>query len=119
MKINTTDQIQTQNFKGLTISKSAQRVGAEFIKRDLNNLKELAKTCNIKISEGTECMGYFEQACLKVKVTPLKRSLNPFVRLFNLDAAIGKFETELRNIRTVNTSLFALTKGLVERIKAK
>lgn len=116
MDVNSINKINNPNFTALRITKSAYSIGESFIKNDKKPLEELAKTCNIKISEGSEFMGAFSQPCLKVKVTPLNRCLNPFVRLFNLDAATGKFETKLRNIRPVNSSLFSLTKALAEKI---
>lgn len=51
---------------------------------------------------------------LKITVTPLERSRNPFVRLFNLDAVTGKFATEGR---VVSTTLIDITRQLVNKLQ--
>jgi len=113
MDSNTIKYNSNTSFGHLKIKKSAYKTGRGFIERDKAKLEELAQTCNIKISGGKEFMGSFSRACLNIKVTPLERSRNPFVRLFNLDAVTGKFATECS---VVSTTFIGMTRRLVNKL---
>lgn len=116
MDLNIAKYPSNTSFGSLNIKKSAYKAiaGGMYINYDKAKLEELAKTCNIKISGGKEFMGLFSLDYLKITVTPLERSRNPFVRLFNLDAVTGKFATECR---VVSTTLIDMTRQLVKKLQ--
>ena len=102
----------TQSFQGLKIAKNIYDKGMLFVNREKGVLENLSKDVDVLIKEGTEYSGLYSGPCLKVTVKPIKRTKNPFKRLFNLDCASGIFETELRNIRIVHRSIASLVNNL-------
>lgn len=104
--------VNTQNFKGLTVAKNISKRGMKFIDAERSVLEKLSTDVDVVIKQGTEYHGCYSGPCLDVTVKPLIRSKNPIKRLFNLDCASGKFETELRNIRDVNKNIATLVNRL-------
>ena len=116
MDLNIAKYPSNSSFGSLNVKKSAYKAkaGAMYINFDKDKLEELAKTCNIKISGGKEYMGLFSLDYLNITVTPLKRSRNPFIRWFNIDAVTGKFATEAR---LESTTLIDITRQLVNKLQ--
>ena len=105
----------TQSFQGLKISKNIYSEGMRYINRERGILEDLSKDVDVVIKGGPEYLNCYSGPCLNVTVKPLKRTKNPLKRLFNLDCASGKFETEMRSIRTVNRSIA----GLVNKLRGQ
>ena len=114
MDLNIAKYPSNSSFGSLNIKKSAYKAKAGALNFDKDKLEELAKTCNIKISGGKEYMGLFSLDYLNITVTQLKRSRNPFIRLFNIDAVTGKFATEAR---LESTTLIDITRQLVKKLQ--
>lgn len=116
MDLNIAKYPSNSSFGSLNVKKSAYKAkaGGMYINYDKAKLEELAKTCNIKISGGKEYMGLFSLDYLNITVTPLQRSRNPFIRLFNIDAVTGKFATEAR---LESTTLIDITRQLVNKLQ--
>lgn len=115
------NQNQQQSFQGLKIKNVA--IGKQYIEKDMKALQELGKKYDIKITQGTEYINknpeIYVKPCLHVEVKPLKRSLNPLVRIFGTDSRAGFFQLAYRKSRDVESSVAALVEKLAEKVKTK
>ena len=111
------ENISSQHFKGLNISKLAP-YDRELISSDINVLKKLGENYDISLKSSSKIIGV-PVPSIKITVQPLQKGLSFFQRLRSPKVSTHYCSEVPKKLGLSGDSVVSSTKNLIEELKTK